>query len=330
MPPKKKAFCSKCNKEHARPVGKKCDQANISSSTVVSAEKAPEASMDAIMSMLGEMSNRLAVLEARTEVSTVEEPPVDPVQTYKAQGVIPTREYLANSVDVQREVSKRLAELETTTRAELPGNTHKFKSGRFRTSESSVNNFVRWPHEMVYIGASRKRILYDELTPVQWMLGFLRCLQEQRDTATSQHMLSHGINVLQDAVDVSFPVAKGAYAVTMHEMEEGRVTWGDTERLERIRQLYTQRHLFQGTPEVASQAGKTAMQGNNRQVCAAYQNGSCSSETDHRDNGILQRHICAHCVKTVKKAHNHPQSSCFRFLKQQNRGSKAPGSNSSS
>ena len=52
-------------------------------------------------------------------------------------------------------------------------------------------------------------------------------------------------DLMQDATDFSWSNAKAASAVILCEMERGRLTWEDSDRLDRLRRAHAQKHSFQ-------------------------------------------------------------------------------------
>ena len=61
-----------------------------------------------------------------------------------------------------------------------------------------VNHKVRWPHEFVLSGQNKDRIGYNQLSPVQWMVGFCQSIREESDTKIREHMLDYAIDLLDD------------------------------------------------------------------------------------------------------------------------------------
>ena len=79
-----------------------------------------------------------------------------------------------NSHAIQREVDKRLRDLNKSSQS--PGNcsSSKLKSKRGGNVEVNVKNKVAWPHESILGGVSRQRVTYDQLTLTQWVQGFCK------------------------------------------------------------------------------------------------------------------------------------------------------------
>ena len=127
------------------------------------------------------------------------------------------------------------------------------------------------------------------------------------------NVLTYGIDLFQDAVDVSWEVARGANSVVLQEIEQGRLNWGDLDKIQRTRSLYTQRanvssSIFkthehnQYSVDDASVVRKT--------VCKYYNSNKCTHKGDHQTSGRLFRHVCSYCFKALKKSSVHPETRC--------------------
>ena len=153
----------------------------------------------------------------------------------------------------------------------------------------------------MYIGASRNTAQYDSLTPVQFITGFLRALQLASPN-DKENILAYGVDLFQDAVDVSWEVARGANSVVLQEIEQGRLTWSDSEKLQRVRTLYTQRaQVTDSTDKAYSQGGGNAVSASNKVVCRYYNFGKCPKDNNHVSSGKTYRHICSYCFKFLKR-----------------------------
>ena len=60
---------------------------------------------------------------------------------------------------------------------------------------------VKWPHELVLAGQTKDQVTYNQLSPIQWMVGFCRTIREESDMAVREYMLDYVINLLDDATD---------------------------------------------------------------------------------------------------------------------------------
>ena len=118
--------------------------------------------------------------------------------------------------------------------------------------EVLVRNHVKWPHEIVLAGSIKECISYDQLTMTQWMAGFCRTMREENDQNLKSHMLNYLIELLDDAQDFSWTVAKASHAVLLCRMEQGEVSDHDqVERIDRIRRANGQKHVVGNTQLLA-------------------------------------------------------------------------------
>ena len=63
------------------------------------------------------------------------------------------------------------------------------KSGRVRLGGSDHNRvYVQWPQEACFIGPSRIRVKYDELTQSQWTAGITATAAEEKNPAVQRNM----------------------------------------------------------------------------------------------------------------------------------------------
>ena len=94
---------------------------------------------------------------------------------------IPTLNKIRKSEKIQRQVDKRIRELEK--QSEIAGTLGKIKSKRGGAVEVLVKYKVAWPHEAILGGTTRSRVSYDQLTMSQWVQVSVRiCLKNQITT----------------------------------------------------------------------------------------------------------------------------------------------------
>ena len=92
------------------------------------------------------------------------------VRDIAASGCIfPSPSDLRQDAKIQKEVQLRLQEL-----ADNAGkDNEKIKSQRGGSVDVYVGKRIKWPHEFVLSGSTKERVSYNQLTPIQWMPGFL-------------------------------------------------------------------------------------------------------------------------------------------------------------
>ena len=81
-------------------------------------------------------------------------------------------------------------EQDEETQFQITGRDKRIKSGQFRVGgEVPCRRFVWWPHDLCFLGPDCKRVVYDELTPLQWCCGFVRTILKTPSHATRHNML---------------------------------------------------------------------------------------------------------------------------------------------
>lgn len=325
MPPKKTVYCKKCNNTHERPVGRRCKRSgndftlSTSDQTISDSVESVQVSqpvtqpdpMTMVLQKLQDMEARQEQLWAKVNrieadtpiVPTTSSPIRQRTQQFQTEGMVPSLDFLRSSKDIQTEVAARMRALDDINT--YPGKPTNLKSGRFRSFDTQVQHYVQWPHEHVYVGAARKTVSYDELNPQQFALGFIKIIMRQPSSDLREAMLNYLSKLLQESIDFSWSSSRGAHAVVLQEIERGTVTWKDTDELDNIRKLYTQKvNTVEQPRQYASDLKKV--------VCSHYNAGKCIKSSDHQKDNILYRHICSHCFRVVRKAYNHPEPSCNR------------------
>ena len=87
----------------------------------------------------------------------------------------------------------------------------RFKRGHFRIGgKIPCRKFVIWPHDLCYVGVDCKRILYDDMSPLQWSCGFVRSVLKHSSTQAQQNMLTFAAEFYQNALDLGWPIARGS------------------------------------------------------------------------------------------------------------------------
>ena len=237
--------------------------------------------------------------------------------------VIPSMTALKASADVQERLNARLQELERAAATSVQGNCQNLsvhdhvcnlKNSCHVNGEScSVKGKtekkanVVWPQDLAFVGTLRKRPSYEELTMSQWLLGFLRIAEEERDQVKKQNMYAYLTELMQDASDNSWAAAKGAHAVLMYRMQDGVLDWRDLEKIKKIRQTYA-RSVVQNSGDSNAKRGS-----GNGVACRNFQSGSCGFPGNHEINGLYVKHVCSHCLSTVGKEFKHPRKDCNKF-----------------
>ena len=191
---------------------------------------------------------------------------------------------------------------------EAKGKSKKLKSKR-GVREVSVEKRVAWPHDVVLGGQNRTRVTYDQLSLTQYAQDFVKNVLEEKSEKIREKMLIYFADLMEDATDSSWSNAKAANAVILCEMEWGRLTWEDSDRLDRLRRAHAQKHSFSKS--------QNWVRGENRKpwYCKSFQTGVYFHKKDHENGRKLYRHICAFCLRNGKQL-PHGEKDCT-FAKKQ-------------
>ena len=215
---------------------------------------------------------------------------------------IPTLNKIRKSEKIQRQVDKRIRELER--HSEVAGTLGKIKSKRGGSVEVLVKHKVAWPHEAILGGATRSRLSYDQLTMSQWVQGFCKNMLEEKDHKIREKMIQYMGELMEDATDFSWQGAKAAHAVLLCEFERGGSNWEDTARIDRIRRAHAQKHSSGTKSWVRSDKSQKPW------YCKQFQTGSCTHSKDHEVNGRLHKHLCSFCISQGRYL-GHAEKDCI-------------------
>ena len=103
---------------------------------------------------------------------------------------------------------------------------------------------------------------------------------------------------MRDAVSLPWPVVKSAWAVSMTDIEEGRLSWADSMQWS-LNRISNSQLVMHNTQSVNSLAPKI-------RICRYFNEGSCSSEGHYG----TYKHFCNFCYKQGHSL-GHPEIRCF-------------------
>ena len=109
---------------------------------------------------------------------------------------------------------------------------------------------------------------------------------------------------MEDANDFSWQSAKASHAVLLCRMEEGKVDWSETSKIDRIRRAHAQR----APPQNLASTNKPKSE-LKTMVCRFYQRGTCQKDKDHETGQIFYKHVCATCF-AMGKEYRHMAKDC--------------------
>ena len=297
--------CSKCGGNHPRPINRNCKQSQTEDA---------DQSMDAntlILKELQTLSSRMTDMEAKVQSLDVRRSPAPSstsgrsCEDTEAELVLPSLDKLRSSRQIQQQVDARIKELQT------PNDKGKLKSQRGGSETVFIKKEVPWPQNYILGGASKARVSYDSLSISQWVSGFAMIIKDEQDPDTKQNMLEYLSDIMEDSHDFGWGAAKGAHAVLLCKMEEGRLNWQETNKIDRIRRAHA--HKIQN-PAIGTNTSRHTSDKGQPTPCKFFQKSSCSHKTDHKTNGHMYLHVCSHCFVSGKK-YPHPVKECRRTSK---------------
>ena len=95
-------------------------------------------------------------------------------------------DFLKTNEKVQRQVQRQLQKLQGQQCRGTEGK-HSIKSGLHRVGDNAVKQLISWPHHYCFPSAGGQLPEYKELSPLQFMISFLGCLQDE-SSATVKSM----------------------------------------------------------------------------------------------------------------------------------------------
>ena len=219
--------------------------------------------------------------------------------------ILPGINVIRNNPNTSDAVSRVLTSYDQQPRLQASqGKPHSGKkSGRFNlTDMCTAPPEARWPNEGFQVSSGNKHIGYDDLTLPQWAAGQLTNVLQIKDTALMKQALLQVVLSLRDASSLPWLVVRGAWAMSMHEVEDGRLGWNDP----------TQWSLNRLSASQISMVNQQTVP--QRKVCRYYNEGSCSHDGHHGQF----RHNCSFCAKHGRYV-SHPEVKCFAKNKGQDK-----------
>ena len=217
---------------------------------------------------------------------------------------IPTLQTLRQDADIQQRVQHRFHELEQLQQPDT-GNLDLLIDALVK--KKTEKQKIKWPQELAFVGTMRKRPSYEQLTICQWMLGFLRIQQEEKDSVVKDNMSQYLVELMQDACDFTWESAKGAHSVLLHRMTDGVLDWHNLDEIQKIRKRYAQTFGNQNQADRIKQM-KTV-------PCIKFNKGNCSKSHDHEWQNMLLKHMCHFCFTTTGQVQQHSKRDCWKAPK---------------
>ena len=235
--------------------------------------------------------------------------------------LIPSLQALRSTAVDQDLVQKRLDELYQQAAPQQAGNYHPSllqqdignkQVGKVKGKKDKIE--IVWPQDGAFVDYQRIRLTYEQLNPSQFVLGYLRSVEEEPSTFIRTNMIDYLTDMFQDVCDMGWQSAKGAHLVVMSKMEDGLVTWSDLKKVNKIRKTYVCSSIGVSTSNhQEQQAGSNTKKGFTKPStvpCKEFNERRCSKNFNHDVGLITHKHICAYCLYSINKQYNHAESNC--------------------
>ena len=226
-------------------------------------------------------------------------PVKDLASTSEEDLILPTLSTLRQSRSIQEQVDTQIKELQAVDKEK-----GKFKSQRGGSETIWVKNEIAWPHNFVLSGSSKARVTYDSLSLSQWVSGFATIIKDENDLETKNKMLDYLAEIMEDSHDFGFSAAKGSHTVLLCRMEEGRITWNETHKIDRVRRGNAHRSTTQSQN---SNVKKKSSIKDASMPCRYFQKNACCHKNDHDTNGRTYLHVCVSVTPRVRQLPIHPR-----------------------
>ena len=203
---------------------------------------------------------------------------------------MPDINVLRQNPRISQTVSQILSAYDTQAQQDslLGKPTHVKKSGRLNTTDTvTAAPELRWPTEGFLGVIGKKRASYDELSLPEWAVGQLNNVFHIQDPSTAKHALLQVILALKDAISLPCGAVRSAWGNSMHEVEQGTLTWEDSVQ-------WSLNRLSASQVTMANSCAINQPSSQRRyKIFKYYNQESCSHESN---NGNF-RHHCAFCAK---------------------------------
>ena len=216
-------------------------------------------------------------------------------------------DFLRNEDHIQKKVQKQLEMLQGQQRS--TSGMKSIKSGLHRAGDNSVKREIAWPHHHCFPGAGGQLPDYKELSPLQFMVGFLGCLQEETSSTICTNMIAYGRHLFQDALETNWTTARHAHMILLQDIERSKCSWREPDHVEKVRIRNTARVI---QPKAANSNQKPHKSNQKEIICTDYAANSCKHPADHVVEGKIHRHECSFCLQEVGKLCYHKVQDCLR------------------
>ena len=227
-----------------------------------------------VQGLVSGRGDRLDPLSAQSSSGLLANPrlPSETSASDDRNAILPDINVIRNNPNISDAVSRVLASYDQQSRLQASqGKPHSGKkSGRFNLTDlCTAPPEARWPNEGFQVSSGNKRTAYDDLTLPKWAAGQLTNVLQISDTTLMKQALLQVVLLLHDASSLPWPVVRGAWAMSMHEVEDGCLGWNDA----------TQWSLNRLSASQISMVNQQTVP--QKKVCCYYNEGSCSHDGHH-------------------------------------------------
>ena len=200
-----------------------------------------------ILSAIQGVDSRLSVMESKVaqnaalltskvsgSITTSGSPSLDTNHNIAQPSMMPSLVAMQSSAQLQARVDDRMSHLEG-----LPDSCSQL-AGKFRSQKGGkevvfCKRQVPWQHNYILTGNHRECISYDDLDVYQWVADYAGIAKDEGDIDLKNTMLENLIALMEDAHEFSWTGSKAAHAVILTKMEDCKLEWDDSFKLDRIR-----------------------------------------------------------------------------------------------
>ena len=220
---------------------------------------------------------------------------------------------------ISESVAGILANYEAQTRnMALQGKaTTSRRSGRYNTVDAITSEpSMRLPNEGYHGGQGRKRVMYDDLSLPQWVAGKPLNMYHIKDHDLARHALLQTIYSMRDAASLPWATVRNTYAVSMHEIKEGTLTWSNATQWS-INHLSASQIAMNAQSSVNTHPASN--QTNQKRICRYFNDGSCTHDSHHGQ----YRHHFSFCARNGR-TNPHPEIKCNFKVKNKDSANQIP------
>ena len=176
-----------------------------------------------------------------------------------------------------------------------------------------------FPHQVVTRGAKQNKTSMGELSLPEYIWGYIQMIKAQEPSDPQiQFMNIHLERVIEDAKTYEWSAVRRWSEEICARIALRKLSWGDMYEIDRL-----QGRMSHNGPTIGSSSqSSTAREGSVYELsdelrrakpappCKAFQQGNCTSLTDHVQNGYRHIHVCSYCLSAKCAFMPHASRDC--------------------